>query len=142
MGYNIEVSFDITKNSSVTQLHDTIRNVAKECECETFYEDYEYDSHVQFKRNHCVMTAIFSQTNIDELLHFLHFIKKTEGLFLELVYDDIANVIVFDLCLCFSDLCFGELRFGELRFGDFCFLYTLYVLCVFLCLCRLLGVNV
>ena len=95
MGYNIEVSFDITKNSSVTQLHDTIRNVAKECECETFYEDYEYDSHVQFKRNHCVMTAIFSQTNIDELLHFLHFIKKTEGLFLELVYDDIANVIVY-----------------------------------------------
>lgn len=95
MGYNIEVSFDITKNSSVTQLQDTIRNVAKECECETFYEDYEYDSHVQFKRNHCVMTAIFSQTNIDELLHFLHFIKKTEGLFLELVYDDIANVIVY-----------------------------------------------
>lgn len=95
MGYNIEVSFDITKNSSVTQLQDTIRNVAKECECETFYEDYEYESHVQFKRNHCVMTAIFSQTNIDELLHFLHFIKKTEGLFLELIYDDIANVIVY-----------------------------------------------
>jgi hypothetical protein len=95
MGYNIEVSFDIIKNSSATQLQDTIRNVAKECECESFYEDYEYDSHVQFKRNHCVMTAIFSQTNIDELLHFLHFIKKTEGLFLELIYDDIANVIVY-----------------------------------------------
>jgi hypothetical protein len=95
MGYNIEVSFDIIKNSSATQLQDTIRNVAKECECESFYEDYEYESHVQFKRNHCVMTAIFSQTNIDELLHFLQFIKKTEGLFLELIYDDIANVIVY-----------------------------------------------
>ena len=95
MGYNIEVSFDIIKNSSATQLPDTIRNVAKECECESFYEDYEYESHVQFKRNHCVMTAIFSQTNIDELLHFLQFIKKTEGLFLELIYDDIANVIVY-----------------------------------------------
>lgn len=95
MGYNIEVSFDITKNSSVTQLQDIVRNVAKECECESFYEDYEYDSHVQFKRNHCVMTSIFAQTNIDELLYFLHFIKKTEGLFLELIYDDIANVIVY-----------------------------------------------
>jgi hypothetical protein len=95
MGYNIEVSFDIIKNSSVTQLQDTIRNVAKECECESFYEDYEYESHLQFNRNHCVMTANFSQTNIDELLYFLHFIKKTEGIFLELIYDDIANIIVY-----------------------------------------------
>lgn len=95
MGYTIEVSFDITKNSSVTQLQDTIRNVAKECECESFYEDYEYDSHVQFKRNHCVMTAIFSQKNIDELLYFLQFIKRTEGIFLEMIYDDIANLVLY-----------------------------------------------
>jgi hypothetical protein len=95
MGYSIELSFDITKNSSVSQLQNAVRNVAKEYECESFYEDYEYDSHAQFKRNHCVMTAIFAQTNIDELLHFLQFIKKTEGLFLELIYDDITNVIVY-----------------------------------------------
>ena len=95
MGYSIELSFDITKNSSVSQLQDTVRNMAKECECESFYEDYEYDSHVQFKRNHCVMTAIFAQTNIDDLLHFLQFIKRTEGLFLELIYDENANLILY-----------------------------------------------
>ena len=95
MGYSIEVSFNITKNSSVSQLQDTVRNMAKECECESFYEDYEYDSHVQFKRNHCVMTAIFAQTNIDDLLHFLQFIKRTEGLFLELIYDENANLILY-----------------------------------------------
>lgn len=95
MGYNIEVSFDITKNSCVTQLQDKVKNIAKECECESFYEDYEYDSHAQFKRNHCIMTVIFSQTNIDDLLYFLQFIKKTKGLFLEVIYDDNDNLMLY-----------------------------------------------
>jgi hypothetical protein len=95
MGYNIEVSFDILKNSSVTELQNMVRNFAEECGCETFYQDYEYDHYTQFTRNHCVMSVEFSQTNISNFLQFLKFIKHKEGLFLELIYDDIAHLIVY-----------------------------------------------
>jgi hypothetical protein len=95
MGYNIEVSFDILKNSSVTELQKTVKNYAEECGCELFYEDYEYETHSQFKRNHCVITIIFSQTNVEYLLLFLKFIKNKEGLFLELIYDDISKAILY-----------------------------------------------
>ena len=95
MGYNIEVSFDILKNSSATELQNTVRNFAEECGCETFYEDYEYDHYAQFKRNPCVMSVDFSQKNITNFLQFLKFIKHKEGLFLELIYDDITHLIVY-----------------------------------------------
>lgn len=95
MGYNIEVSFDILKNSSVTELQKTVKNYAEECGCDLFYEDYEYEPHSQFKRNHCVITIIFSQTNVEYLLLFLKFIKNKEGLFLELIYDDISKAILY-----------------------------------------------
>jgi hypothetical protein len=95
MGYNIEVSFDILKNSSVTELQKIVKNYADDCGCESFYEDYEYETHSQFKRNHCIISIIFSQTNIANLLLFLKFIRRIEGLFLELIYDDISNLILY-----------------------------------------------
>lgn len=95
MGYNIEVSFDFLKNSSVTELQQTVKNYAEECGCESFYEDYEYETHSQFNRNHCIITIIFSQTNVEYLLLFLKFIKQKEGLFLELIYDDTSKLIVY-----------------------------------------------
>ena len=93
MGYNIEVTFDILKNSSVTELQKSVKNYAEECGCESFYADYEYDTSTQFKRNHCILTINFSQTNMNLLLQFLKFIKNKDGLFLELIYDDISSLV-------------------------------------------------
>jgi hypothetical protein len=95
MGYNIEVSFDIIKNSSVTELQKIVKNYAEECGCESIYEDYEYETHTQFKRNHCIITIIFSDTNIEYLLLFLKFVRRIEGLFLELIYDDISKLVLY-----------------------------------------------
>lgn len=95
MGYNIEVSFNILKNSSVTEIQNMIINGAEECGCESFYEDYEYESHVQFKRNHCVITLNFSKTNIDDLIRFLKFIKGTCGVYLESIYDESSSFILY-----------------------------------------------
>jgi len=95
MGYNVEVSFDILKNSSVTELQKTVKNYAEECDCESFYEDYEYDMSTQFKRNHCILTINFSQINMNLLLKFLKFIKNKDGLFLELIYDDISSLVLY-----------------------------------------------
>jgi hypothetical protein len=95
MGYNIEVSFDILKNSSVTELQVTVKNFAEECGCDSFYEDYEYETHSQFKRNHCLMTVNFTQKNVVYLLNFLRDIRNKEGIFLELIYDEDSRTILY-----------------------------------------------
>jgi len=95
MGYNIEVSFNILKNSSVTEIQNRIINGAEFYECEFFYEDYEYNSNAQFKRNHCIITFIFSEKNIDKLVKFVRFIKNTSGVYLESIYHDNSNSILY-----------------------------------------------
>lgn len=95
MGYNIEVSFNIYKNGSVTQLLEKVRNLAEDCLCENFYEDYEFENKVKYERRHCVMTINFSQENIDNIVIFLKNIKKNKGLLVELIYDEDNNVILY-----------------------------------------------
>jgi len=95
MGYNIEVSFNILKNSSVTELQDIVKEKAEECGCDYYYEDYEYETNVQFKRNHCIMTIVFSQDNLFYLLNFIKFIRSKKCLYLELIYDEDSRSILY-----------------------------------------------
>ena len=95
MGYSIEVSFSILKNSSVTEVKNMIINGAEECGCDSFHEDYEYEAHAQFKRNHCVITLNFSNPEISELIRFLTFIRSRCGVYLELIYDENDYFILY-----------------------------------------------
>lgn len=95
MGYSIEVSFSILKNSSVTEVKNMIINGAEECGCDSFQEDYEYEAHAQFKRNHCVITLNFSNPEISEMIRFLRFIRSRCGVYLELIYDENEYYILY-----------------------------------------------
>jgi len=95
MGYSIEVSFNILKNSSVTEVKNMIINGAEECGCDSFHEDYEFDAYTQFKRNHCVITLKFSEPDINDLIRFLRFIRTTCGIHLETIYDDNEYYILY-----------------------------------------------
>jgi len=95
MGYSIEVSFSILKNSSVTEVKNMIINGAEECGCDSFQEDYEYEAHAQFKRNHCVITLKFSNPEISEMIRFLRFIRTRCGVYLELIYDENEYYILY-----------------------------------------------
>jgi hypothetical protein len=95
MGYNIEISFNILKHSNVTELQNTVKLWADECGCQNIYEDYEYETNVQFKRNHCIMTVNFSKSDIYYLLKFLKFIRNENGLFLEMIYDEDTQLLLY-----------------------------------------------
>lgn len=95
MGYNIEVSFNIFKNGSVTKLIDYVRDNAEECLCEDFYQDYEFQNKAQFQRRHCLMSINFSQSNLNNMLKFLNNIRNTNGLYIELIYDENTNSILY-----------------------------------------------
>jgi hypothetical protein len=95
MGYNIEVSFNILKNSSVTELQAVVKNLAEYCGCESVHEDYEYETNTQIRRNHCLITVNFGQTDSNTLLYFLRNIRSMKELFLELIYDEDSRMILY-----------------------------------------------
>jgi hypothetical protein len=95
MGYNIEVSFNVLKNGSVTELQENVKGYAEECGCQQIYEDYEFENNTQYQRRHCIISANFLQTNMSGLNDFLKFIKRQNGLYLESIYDDDSNMILF-----------------------------------------------
>jgi len=95
MGYFIEISFNVLKNSNATEILKNIKNVAFEYKCLSFYEDYEFETHVAFKRNHCVMFITFNEDDVQFIVKFLNFIKKTNGLFIELLYNEKQDNILY-----------------------------------------------
>jgi len=96
MEYNIEVSFNIYKHSSVTETQDNIKNLASNSGCNYFYEDYEFENNIQYQRRHYVITVNFDKNaNIKLITDFVINIKKDKGLYIETIYDDETNVILY-----------------------------------------------
>ena len=94
MGYNIEVSFNVLKHSNVTEIQSQLNNLASSCGCSFFYEDYEFENNLQFKRTHSITTFYFEDYDIYYLIYFLKNISKMEGIFLESIYDT-SNIILY-----------------------------------------------
>ena len=95
MGYNIEVSFNILKNGSVTKLLEDVKNCAENCLCEDFYEDYEFENKTQFQRRHCVISIRFSQSKLNNMREFLNTIKKNSMVYVELIYDETNHSVLY-----------------------------------------------
>ena len=95
MGYNIEVSFNVLKNGSVTKLLEEVKECAEECFCEDFYEDYEFDNKSQFKRRHCLISVRFPQENLNNMIEFVNIIRKNSGIYIESIYDENSHSILY-----------------------------------------------
>ena len=95
MGYNIDVAFNILKNSSITETQNSIKNIALTTGCNYFYEDYEYETNGQYKKNHYIITINFNKDAINYMLEFLENIKKTKGLYIETIYDEESSIILY-----------------------------------------------
>ena len=95
MGYNIEVSFNFVKNSSVTDIQEMIKTNAEKYGCQYIYEDYEYEINTQFKRNHCIITINFQKTDILNLIEFLKIMRSKNYLHIESIYSESPSVIIY-----------------------------------------------
>ena len=101
MGYDIEISFDIYKNSSVTNLKYELIEIAERNYCnphhENFIVDYEFDYGLTLceKRNHCIMTFSFDNSRIFNFIKFLNKIKNLKPFHIETIYDNNDNKIIY-----------------------------------------------
>jgi len=95
MGYNIEVSFNVLNCGSVIELQNSLKSYAEECNCREIYEDYEFENKTQFQRRHCIISVNFLTSNITGLQNFLRFIRRNKRLYLESIYNDDSNMILY-----------------------------------------------
>ena len=96
MGYNIEVSFNTLKHN-ITETQQLIINIAVENGCNYYYNDFEFENNLCYNRNHCVITLSFQNYvyNIDYIVKFLKIIKNIKGIYIESIYDNDTNNILF-----------------------------------------------
>lgn len=114
MGYNIEISFNIYKNSSISELKYNLIEIAENNYCypyndnlSTFYE-MEYGLTTAEKRNHCVMTFNFDNSKIIYLIKFLKKIKNLKPFHIETIYDDTKIIYASKYYQSIMDKTFAE----------------------------------
>lgn len=95
MGYNIEVSFNILKNKNVSELEDYITSVAKECKCSSSYSLIEMETNTFMQRNHNVISTIFDEMNVNDLVNYIKTIKKIKGIYIESIFNEQTKQIIY-----------------------------------------------
>ena len=96
MGYNIEVSFNTLKHN-VSETQHLIVSIALENGCNYYYNDFEFENNLRYNRNHCVITLNFQnyKYDIDYIVKFLKIIRNIKGIYVESIYDNDTNNILF-----------------------------------------------
>lgn len=89
MGYNIEVSFDLTKHANVSELKRTITDRALDMNCDHYYYIYEMERDCRIPRNHCIIVVNYDDDFILQCSNFIKQMKQMKGVHIECIYDDI-----------------------------------------------------
>lgn len=96
MTYLIELSYNLSKNTSLTQTVSALLNKAENCRLEHFYQNYEYmGKNRRIIRNHCILTFMFEE-HIELVSEFIRFVKRLKTVNIESVsYDNAIFKLIY-----------------------------------------------
>tara|TARA_B100000963_G_scaffold342578_1_gene343583 strand:- start:328 stop:738 length:411 start_codon:yes stop_codon:yes gene_type:complete len=96
MTYLIELSYNLSKNTSLNQTVSTLLDKAENCRLEHFYQNYEYmGKNRRIIRNHCILTFMFEE-HIELVSEFIRFVKKLKTVNIESVsYDNAIFKLIY-----------------------------------------------
>jgi len=96
MTYLIELSYNLSKNTTLNQTISKLLNKAENCRLENFYKNYEYmGKNRRVIRNHCVLTFMFEE-HIELVSEFIRFVKKIKTINIESVsYDNTVFKLIY-----------------------------------------------
>ena len=96
MSYLIELSYILSKNTSLNQTGSILLNKAENCRLEHFYQNYEYmGKNRRVIRNHCILTFMFEE-HIELVSEFIRFVKKLKTVNIESVsYDNAIFKLIY-----------------------------------------------
>ena len=94
MGYNIEISVNILKETKFSEVEKSIKGIAEFYSCDNIYSLTEEDGTKKIPRYHCVYVIYFVDDNFDNLIKFLKFIKNFKSSYIECIYkNDICKLL-------------------------------------------------
>ena len=88
MGYNVEISVNMLKETKFSEVEKTIQGIAEFYSCDNIYSLTEEDGTKKIPRYHCVYVINFVDENFDNLVKFLKFIKNHKSSYIECIYEN------------------------------------------------------
>ena len=95
MGYTVESSLNILKHTNITEVQNKIKEIANDSVCNFFYDNYEFENNKQIKRTNYTFTTNFENDSFTNVPYFIKKIKKIPGIYIENIYDDDANILLY-----------------------------------------------
>jgi hypothetical protein len=95
MGYYVEISLNMLKETHFSEFENTIVDIANSYNCESIYLISEEDGTIKIPRYHCVFVIHFIDENFDNFIKFLRIIKHSKKGNIESIYDNDINKLLY-----------------------------------------------
>jgi len=86
MGYNIDLSINLIKQSNYTKLEAEMIDIAQYYNCESFYHITETDETSKIPRCHSITNITFPDEEFNNFLKFIENIRKKREWYIECIY--------------------------------------------------------
>ena len=94
MGYNIEISVNMLKETNFFEIERNIQDTANFYSCNSLHVSSEEDGTKKIPRYHCIFVVNFLDENFDNFIKFIKVVKKYKSVYIECIYDnDIYKLI-------------------------------------------------
>ena len=94
MGYNIEISVNMLKETKFSEIEKIICDTANFYNCNNIYTISEEDGTLKILRYHCIFVVNFLDEKIDNFIKFANFVKNYKLCYVECIYyDDVYKLI-------------------------------------------------
>jgi hypothetical protein len=95
MGYNIEISVNMIKETQFSSIESSIQDVAESYNCDSIHITYEEDGTLKIPRHHCVFVISFLEEKLDNFVKFIKIIKNYKKGYIECIYCNAINKIIY-----------------------------------------------
>jgi hypothetical protein len=88
MGYNVEISVNLLKDSKFSEIEKTIQDTAELYECDSIYSIAEEDGTKKIPRYHLLFVINFEEDKFEKLIKFLKIMKKYKKVYIECIFNN------------------------------------------------------
>jgi len=95
MGYNIEISINILKETKISEKEFYIKDIAKSNFCDNIFLLNEVDGTNKIPVYKCIYIVEFNDDKFDFIIQFIKQIKKIKSLNIECVFNNSKNYLIY-----------------------------------------------
>ena len=95
MGYNVEISVNMLKETNFSEIENTIYNVAERYNCESIYSISEENGTKKMQRYNYIYVVCFLHTYFEDFIQFLLFLKNYRPIYVECIYENEIHKLLY-----------------------------------------------